>query len=317
MNWNNIKRSFRLQLPPENPYDAGPFLGSRTFEALPERLPIVTYAILFLSVALFYATDFNVQPDAMQDGSKRYQLGHRDDFHIVMRDWWGLFTINIFHGNLIHILMNSLFLFTLGSMLEKGIGSFKTLLVYLSLGLMVSCWQLLINYTPLWFLQSSELTPIFIYLDPITGEKIYWGNPRIFSNSLGLSGIVFGVIGVMWGSWKRWTGFLTVFNLRMVKFLAGWQILCFVINWTYPLHQSIRVANTAHISGLMFGFFIGMWMCYGTKGARLWAILAAVMFILGIGFFIYTCMHFRTHFEAWLPLLQEHEIYKDPPTLPF
>lgn len=288
MNIDNLKRAFRRQLPPHHPLEAGATVGSRPYEALPEVLPVVTIAMLLISAVIYYLTDIHTSGDYSEKALALNKLGHRDDLNILMRDWWGVLSGAFFHGGFIHIIMNSMALFTLGSLMEKGIGSLKTLLLYLAFALMSGSYQVLVSNIHLLDDNLFSLLPQFSGASP-------------FGSSLGLSGIVFAIIGFMWGSWKRWTGFLTVFNFRLLRFVFIWQLICFAMTWFGPQ----PIANTAHISGLIFGFFTGMWMCYGTKDAKLWFSLSLCMFILGIGGVIYYSIHFRNILEEMIPDLIE------------
>lgn len=291
MNIDNLKRAFRRQLPPHHPLEAGSTVGSRPYEALPEVLPVVTISMLLISAVLFFLTDIKTGGNGVEKTQILSQLGHRDNLNILINDGWGVLSGAFFHGNFLHIIMNSMAMLTLGSLLEKGLGSFKTLLLYLAFAFVSGAYQLLI---PNIHLLSHDLSSLI--------AQFNGSSP--FGGSLGLSGILFGVVGFMWGSWKRWTGFLTVFNIRLLKFVGFWQLLCFVITWTSSAH-GVAIANTAHISGLIFGFFTGMWMCYGTKDAKVWFTLSLSMFILGIGGVIYYSIHFRNILEEMIPDLIE------------
>lgn len=281
MNLNNIKRSFRQLMPPDNPLDAGPAYGSRLFEAAPNITPIVTYSILFLSAVLFFLTDLQNGHDA--EMLKR--LGHRGHFSTLIQDWWALFTAAFFHGSITHIIMNSMALFSIGTIFEKAIGSFKTLIIFLAIAFISSGFQLLVTVLP-------------IYLDNLS---VPLPHPGSFGSSLGLSGIIAGIIGFMWGAWKRWTSFLLIFNYRLLRFVVFWQILCFVLTWT----GVAPIANTAHISAFIFGFFLGLWMCYGTKRGALWCGLAVATVILCIGGLFAYYIKINNAYEPYLLGLKE------------
>ena len=160
---------------------------------------------------------------------------------------------------------------SIGSVLERGLGSLKTLGLYLLFALITTGYQLLV----------SELDLLNVPAWEFTAVASNWGAHMrfLFESSLGLSGILFAVIGFMWGSWKRWTGFLGIFNRRLLNFVFMWQGLCFVLTYA---GTGIYIANTAHISGLIFGFFTGMWMCYGIRFSKLWFALWSAMLALSL-----------------------------------
>lgn len=268
-------------MPPENPLDAGPAYGSRLYEAAPNITPIVTYSCLFLSAVLFFLTDLQNG----HDEEMLTRLGHRNHFNILTNDWWGLFTAAFFHGSTMHIIMNSMALFSIGAIFEKAMGSLKTLIIFLVIGFVSSGFQLLVTVLP-------------IYLETLS---IPLPHPNSLGSSLGLSGILFGIIGFMWGAWKRWTSFLTIFNYRLLRYVFFWQILCFILSWT----GVAPIANTAHISAFIFSFFLGLWMCYGTKRGALWCGLTIATVLLCVGGLI--AYHFKIYkaYEPYLSSLRD------------
>lgn len=287
-NWKNIKRAFRLQLPPQHPYDAGVTLGSRPYEALPNVTPVVTYITLLISAVLYYLTDIVTKEDPTATMAMLNKMGHRDNLNIILGDWWALMSTAFFHGSLTHFLFNSMALISLGSVFEKGIGSLKTLILYLSFACVTMGYQLLVSDL------SLVLQPEDTFF--ITHQYAHFGS------ALGLSGILFAVIGFMWGSWKRWTGFLGIFNKRTLNFSFMWLLLCYVLSYASP---NFNYANTAHLSGLIMGFLVGMWMCYGIKHAKLWFSLTAAMVILMVSSLVFYHFHFSRVLEPHIPALKK------------
>jgi membrane associated rhomboid family serine protease len=264
-----LKRAFRLQYPPEHPYHAGPTLGSRPFEALPEITPVVTYTYILLSAVLFYFTSVQTGGNSFEVHQALNRLGHRDDLNILYRDWWALATNALFHADYIHIIMNSLWILSLGKLLERGLGSVKTFFLLLTFSVVSGGYQILAGT---WFFFVNDFKP----------EQVYLVLPHL-SSSLGLSGIVYGIIGFMWGSWKRWTGFLIYFNNRLLSFMLIWQVICFILTYS----GTMQIANTAHISGLIIGFLIGMCMCYGIRQSKPYFFLTVTMLALLVTGLVY------------------------------
>ncbi len=298
--WQKIKRAFRLQLPPDHPYEAGPVLGSRPYEALPVMMPVVTYSVVLIAGILLYFTDIHAGSDPQTRHEMLNKLGHRDNLNIILGDWWALVGNAFFHGNVMHFFLNATAMLSVGTALERGLGSLKTLGLYLLFAFISTGYQLLVGELDLLKVEAWEFE--------------FWTSSvhLIFESSLGLSGILFAVIGFMWGSWKRWTGFLSIFNRRLLNFVFMWQGLCFVLTYA---GTGIHIANTAHISGLIFGFFTGMWMCYGIRFSKLWFGLWAAMLALLIGGLVYYYLHYSMVLETVIPVL-EQEGYIQPSFLP-
>lgn len=276
--FDKIKKAVRLQYPPKHPFDAGPGVGSRMYEALPDSFPVVTYCTIFLSVVLFFLT--NIQPNQEIITFKdqldiRQNLGFRDHLNTILVSPWGIISSAFFHNDFMHIIFNCMLMFSFGSMLERGIGSLKTLLFFFIAAAISGGSQVLIS--------NYELLKYDRYSEPALENLNF-----IFGSSLGLSGILYAIIGFMWGAWKRWTGFLAYFTSRNLTFFLGWLVLCYFLSYANVL----PIANTAHLTGLIFGFLVGMWSCYTIKNAKIWFSLTILMMAGVTSGLVYYYIHF-------------------------
>ena len=228
----------RFQFPPDNPADAGPTYRSRLYERFADLLPVVTYSVMLWCVVVF----FLLNKDQM--GNAAYELAHmlglttRQD--LAEGRWWGLVAAACIHFNLWHIAFNMLWLFKLGSLMERGVGSLKTLAFFIAAAFVSSTLQLFI------------------------------GGPGI-----GFSGVVYALAGFMWGAWPRYTGFLEGFSASTLRWLLIWQAICFLLSAS----GMMPIGNTAHISGMAFGFLVGLWACRGTKQGWYWLAASLVMLL--------------------------------------
>ncbi len=138
-------------------------------------------------------------------------------FDITARPWILISSIFL-HGSLAHILGNMFALGLFGLILEHNIGSKRFLTIYFASGLVTS------------------IVSAFFY-----------------PSSLGASGAIFGVIGVLAALRPKmvvWT-----YGVPMPMFVAaGFWLFLDVLGAFYPTN----VANIAHISGLIFGVLIGL-----------------------------------------------------------
>jgi GlpG protein len=156
---------------------------------------------------------------------------------------WKFLTTCFVHGSMMHILFNMMWLFQLGPLMERGIGTAKTVLFVVATA----------------FISSAIST-------------------AIEGRGVGMSGVVYALCGFMWTAWPRWTGFLEKFNGQTVKLMIFWQLLCFVLSYT----GAMNIANFAHISGMAYGALIGKWACAGNKHGKQWMAATIAFTLFGI-----------------------------------
>ncbi|MBK1856089.1 rhomboid family intramembrane serine protease [Verrucomicrobiaceae bacterium 5K15] len=228
----------KFQYPPENPADAGPAMRSRLYERFPDLLPVVTYGVLLWCASVFLLLNRGGSEMVDQEGLIR-SLGAISLKELYEGRWWGLITSAFVHQQMFHVFFNMYWLVRFGTLMERGLGSWKTLAFFLAAALVSSAWQIMAS--------------------PAGG--------------IGFSGVVYAMGGFMWGAWPRFTGFLEGFNGSTLRWFLIWQIFCFFLS----MGNIIPIGNTAHISGMAFGFLVGLWACRGTK--RGWGWLAASIFM--------------------------------------
>ena len=132
-----------------------------------------------------------------------------------------LFTCMFLHFGIEHLLNNMLVLFVLGSRLEQVIGKIKFLLIYLIGGVLGNVISLLIE------LRTQD-----------------------FAVSAGASGAVFAVMGAMIYIVIRNKGWLGDLSMRQILVMAAFSL--------YFGFASTGVDNTAHVGGMVSGFFLAV-----------------------------------------------------------
>lgn len=155
---------------------------------------------------------------------------------------WRLFSPALLHGSFLHIAFNMLWLWSLGKEIDPRIGLFRSLILTLTAGVISNTVQ---------YLMSG---PFF----------------------LGYSGIITGLAGFIWSRQKRapWEGypirksmllFLAVFVLGMVVLQIGSVIFMLIT------HQMLfpNIANSAHISGAIWGLMMGRLSFFDARGSKL------------------------------------------------
>lgn len=133
-------------------------------------------------------------------------------------EWWRLFTPVLLHASIMHILFNMWALWVLGPQIERGVGSWPFLALYLA---------------------SAAVGGAFVF---------FLGEPNTVA--VGASGAIFGLFGV-WANWavRRRNTLHGRALLRQIGFLL-------FINAAIPLFVP-SIAWEAHLGGLIAGFVIG------------------------------------------------------------
>jgi GlpG protein len=162
-------------------------------------------------------------------------------FKIRQGELWRLFSPCLLHGGLLHIAFNMLWLWTLGKEIDPRIGIARSLALTLSTGIVSNTVQ---------YLMSG---PFF----------------------LGYSGIIMGLAGFIWSRQKiaPWEGYplkrsmLVFLGIYLIGLLAL-QIGSFVV-FLFTNHLFLtNIANSAHISGAMWGYCLGRLSFFDARGLR-------------------------------------------------
>jgi membrane associated rhomboid family serine protease len=138
-------------------------------------------------------------------------------------EWWRLFSAVFLHANVIHIFFNCWVLWQLGRIAEPLFGTHRFLLAYLACGL---C--------------SSLASDVWQRLD---GDRMI---------SIGASGAVFGILGLLLGHVRRRKDAAA---RHFGRILLQNAVLLLVVGFLWP-----QVNQAAHIGGLVTGFAIGTFL---------------------------------------------------------
>lgn len=213
-----------------------------------DRTP-VTLIVAAVAVALELACSFGDLPLAGGGGGRRLAY-YNDYLGILPRLWagelWRPFTSALMHGDLLHAAFNIYWLVIFAPALENRFGSYRTLGLIVLLGY--------VSMMPEYVIGSYNLD-----LDR--------HHPRMI---VGLSGIVYGLFGMLWIG-RRWRPELhAVCSDSTAKLLLGWFVLCIVLTELGLLN----VANIAHGAGFGFGVLYGL-VAFDARNRLRWTILAS------------------------------------------
>lgn len=184
-----------------------------------------TKAFLGLAVVVYLLANFGGLREIV------YPLFWQDNALVAAGEWWRLFTPVLLHATVTHILFNMWALWVLGPQIERGVGTWPFVGVYLA---------------------SAAVGGAFMYV---------LGGPDA-PVAVGASGAIFGLFGI-WFNWavRRRNTAQGRFLLRQIGFLL-------LLNAALPF--IIRnIAWEAHLGGLIAGFVIGeLWARARDERAR-------------------------------------------------
>ena len=123
-----------IQEQPENPQNdstANQPLPSRIPVELPVQRPLVTYAILGITIVVYL---LQVLSDLLLGADYPAYYGMKINEFIQMGQIWRLFTPLLLHGSPLHIAFNMYALYSIGRSLERYYGHIRFLLLYLVAG---------------------------------------------------------------------------------------------------------------------------------------------------------------------------------------
>ncbi|MCI0544402.1 MAG: rhomboid family intramembrane serine protease [Actinobacteria bacterium] len=167
------------------------------------------------------------------------------NFLVAEGEWWRLFTPVLLHASVMHILFNMWALWVLGPQVERGVGTWPFVGLYLA---------------------AAGVGGVFTF---------YLGGPGDIA--VGASGAIFGLFGI-WLNWavRRRGTIQGRALLRQIGFLL-------LINAAIPILLP-GVAWEAHLGGLIAGFAIGeVWSRFrGPDVARVRTLIAFAVAVLAV-----------------------------------
>jgi membrane associated rhomboid family serine protease/Tfp pilus assembly protein PilF len=154
-----------------------------------------------------------------------WQAGGKDISALVMNEQafssqpWRLLTSVFPHAGLFHLAFNVYWVWTFGTLLEQAWG-------------------------------RGRLLGVMILLAAGSGAAEF----AIFEGGVGLSGVGYGLCGLLWALGRRGGRFWGAIDRRTVRLFAGWFVLCII--FTYA--RIMPIANVAHGVGAGLGVLLGL-----------------------------------------------------------
>lgn len=159
-------------------------------EIFQQGKPIFTYLFMALQILVFVAMEF---VGSSQSTMTLIQFGAKFSPLIMQGEWWRFFAPVVIHIGAMHLLMNTLSLFYLGTAVERIFGSSRFLLIYLFSGFAGVLGSFLVSSS----VSAGASGAIF----GCFGALLYFGivNPKLFYRTMGSSVIIMLIINLVFG----------------------------------------------------------------------------------------------------------------------
>jgi rhomboid protease GluP len=200
-----------LEREPPSPPKPLPVTPPRRRIKVPQSKPVFTYLILGINVLVFLL-------DYVLFGQQLTMLGMKENQAIINGEYWRLVTPMFLHGGIIHLGLNSYFLYSVGPQIERFFGYWRFLAVYLLSGISGAVASFALNRHP----------------------------------SIGASGALFGLVGAMLPLLYRNRAIITDTRRRI-----GSVVFVIVANLVIGLNPLIDNWGHAGglVAGLILGWF--------------------------------------------------------------
>lgn len=183
-----------------------------------------TMTIILIAVNILVFVVFSIMGDTEDT---QFMLAHGAMYPEYVSDGqiWRMFTAMFLHFGLIHLLNNMVMLGAAGAILEKAVGPFKLLILYLVSGI---CGNVL-SYEMMMFNED-------------------------YAAAAGASGAILGLVGAL-----VW---VVIINNGKYEGISKRQMLLMVILVIYAGVTTSGVDNWAHLGGLVGGFVLAIVLCH-------------------------------------------------------
>ncbi|WP_181280510.1 rhomboid family intramembrane serine protease [Aphanothece hegewaldii] len=190
----------------------------RIFSFQKHRKAYATYLLIGINLAFF---GIQIETGGSENLQRLYQLGALVPEAVLAGQWWRVITANFLHFGLLHLLTNMFSLYVLGRFVEKIIGFFRYIFIYLFSGI-----GSMSIYTAL-SLQAKQQNYIL----------------------MGASAAIMGLLGALFiifvKEWFQTKSRITAKRIQLILFTIGLQ---FTFDYFVP-HISI----SSHFWGLVLG----------------------------------------------------------------
>lgn len=152
--------------------------------------PFFTYAFMVIQVIVFLLMEIK---GGSTNSATLIEFGAKYSPYILQGEWWRFFTPIVIHIGFIHLLMNTISLYLIGSEVERIYGNTRFLIIYLFAGFCGTLASFLMTPS----LSAGASGAIF----GCFGALLYFGivHPRLFFRTMGSAVIVLIIINLVYG----------------------------------------------------------------------------------------------------------------------
>ncbi len=177
-------------------------------------LSVLGFLLVYLNAPIDWLALFTFMPFTLHDGQLLFdEMGGQ---------YWRLVTPAFLHFGWLHIVFNSLWMWELGSRVERVMGAINMLGLFLVISLVSNSAQFL------------------------------FGGPGLFG---GMSGVVYGLLGFCWVGAKLQPRWPIEPAPAIMLFMIGWLLVCLL--GVIEVLGFGAIANAAHVGGLIAGSLLG------------------------------------------------------------
>lgn len=174
-----------------------------------------------------------------------------------LQEPWRLLVPALFHEGVIHLLFNLYWLWFFGTKIEDELGHIATLLIIVLLGVGS---------------MAAELA--------------------IFRGGIGLSGVGYGLFGLLWVLGRKDPRFSDTVDHSVVELMLGWLLVCIVLTMADVWH----VGNVAHCAGCLLGAILG-WTITARGFAK--RLVRGTVFVTVFSLFVAGATEARLYVNLW------------------
>jgi GlpG protein len=175
---------------------------------------IAVFLLFYVGAPIQWMAYLTFTPFELVDG--------RPVFGSIDGQYWRLLTPAFLHFGWLHIVFNSLWLWELGSRVERVMGPFNMLSLFLVIAVVSN------------------------------GSQFAFGGPGLFG---GMSGVVYGLLGFAWVAPLLQPRWRIQPAPAIMLFMVGWLVVCMV--GLVEVLGFGAIANAAHLGGLLCGAVLG------------------------------------------------------------
>jgi membrane associated rhomboid family serine protease len=198
---------------------------NRARGAYATHVPVVTYAIIAICVALFGVDVALSGGETLQGGFLSGSVGPLGQQHLINGffvadgEWWRILTSAFFHLGLIHLGFNMYVLYLYGPIVERMYGR--------------------LEYAAIYLLCAAGGSVLTILVDP-----------RQFA--AGASGAIFGIIGLLFAVSRRHHAVLGREGRSVMAGIGSYLVFLLLFTFLVP-----NISWTGHLGGLVVGAVLG------------------------------------------------------------